>query len=120
MDLREIKDLEKEVIALRREFHMYPELGFQEHETAQRIEQYLQALGLSVRRVAGTGIESVIWGGRPGKTVLLRADMDALPIREETGLPYASRNDGVMHACSHDIQAIYAGCEEPRRCPSWQ
>ncbi len=88
---------------LRREFHMYPELGFQEKRTARRVAEELQALGLEVHTgIAETGVVAVLPGARPGPRVLLRADMDALPIQEANEVPYASRNPGVMHACGHD------------------
>ena len=88
---------------LRRDFHMNPELGYQEVRTAGIIAQELSALGLEVTTgVADTGVVSVLEGGSPGSTVLLRFDMDALPIQEETGKAYASTKSGVMHACGHD------------------
>ena len=103
MDFREeIQSLHEELITLRRDFHRHPELGFQEHRTAGIVENYLTQLGLVVRRCAGTGVIGVLTGGRPGKTVLLRCDMDALPVTEQTGLPYQSENPGVAHACGHD------------------
>lgn len=89
--------------SLRRDFHMHPELGFQEFRTAGIVARELTALGLEVTTgVGGTGVTALIEGARPGPVVLLRADMDALPIIEETGAPYASQNPGVMHACGHD------------------
>ncbi len=89
---------------LRHDLHAHPELGYEEHETARRIAEQLRELpGLDITTgVAGTGIVATMNGDAPGRCVALRADMDALPIREETGLPYASRNDGKMHACGHD------------------
>jgi amidohydrolase len=88
---------------LRRDFHMHPELGFQEFRTAGIVARELTALGLEVTTgVGGTGVVALIEGGKPGPVVLVRADMDALPIIEETGAPYASQNPGVMHACGHD------------------
>lgn len=88
---------------LRRDFHMHPELGFQEERTAARVAQVLRDLGLKVHTgIAKTGVVAVLQGGRPGKRVLLRADMDALPIQEANDVPYASRHPGVMHACGHD------------------
>lgn len=97
-----VLELKDELISLRRDFHAHPELGMQEFRTAEIIEDYLKALGLSVRRCAGTGVIGVLAGKKPGKTVMLRADIDALPVQEETGLPFASINPGVMHACGHD------------------
>lgn len=88
---------------LRRDFHMYPEIGFQETRTAGVIIRELTSLGLEVHSgVAQTGVVATIEGEHPGPVVLLRFDMDALPVQEETGAEYASRNPGVMHACGHD------------------
>lgn len=98
-------DLRQRVIELRREFHRYAEPGFEEHKTAARIEQVLDELGIPHRRVAGTGVVGVIEGATPGKTVALRADIDALNQTERTGLPFASENPGMMHACGHDAHA---------------
>lgn len=90
-------------VAFRRDLHRHPELSFQEKRTAEQIEKALAGLGIQSRRVAGTGVLAEIPGGARGlEGVALRADTDALPIREETGLEYASVNDGVMHACGHD------------------
>ena len=83
--------------------HQYPELGNQERQTAALVRRRLEELGIEYVPSAGTGTAALIRGGRPGKTVGFRADMDALPITEETGLPYASRRPGVMHACGHDF-----------------
>ncbi|HEY5258689.1 MAG TPA: M20 family metallopeptidase [Candidatus Baltobacteraceae bacterium] len=90
------------VIALRRDIHQHPELGFEEERTAGVVERELDALGIKHRRIATTGVVGVIRGKMPGRTVALRADMDALPITERTGLPYASQTPGKMHACGHD------------------
>ena len=98
----QIARYEDEVIALRRDFHRHPELGFEEHRTAGMIEAYLGDLGLETRRVAGTGVVAVLRGRRPKPVLMLRADMDALPITEENEIDYKSQNDGVMHACGHD------------------
>jgi len=89
---------------LRRQFHQIPELGYQEIETAKLIRQELDRLGIAhVDGVKGAPTATVAWIGDPTKPcVALRADIDALPIVEQTGLPYASRHDGVMHACGHD------------------
>lgn len=93
-------------IEFRRHLHAHPELSFDEHATASFIEECLAAEGIACRRIAGTGVLAEI-AGRPagGRTVVLRADIDALPISEATGLAFASRNEGVMHACGHDIHA---------------
>ncbi|MBT3392382.1 MAG: amidohydrolase [Chloroflexi bacterium] len=88
---------------LRRDFHRHPELGFQEVRTAGIVTRELNALGLEVASgIAETGVVAMIEGERPGPVVLLRFDMDALPIEEETGAEYASQTLGVMHACGHD------------------
>ena len=89
--------------SLRRDFHEHPELGFQEVRTAGIVARELQQLGLEVTTgVAKTGIVAMLEGQAPGPVILLRFDMDALPIEEQTGAAYASRNPGVMHACGHD------------------
>ena len=98
----EISALHEELVALRRDFHTHPELGLHEVRTSRIIEDYLKALGLEVRRCFNTGVIGVLEGGMPGKTVMLRSDIDALPVEEETGLPFRSENPGVMHACGHD------------------
>jgi amidohydrolase len=90
------------IIELRRAIHRRPELGFEENETAALVERELDALAIGHRRIAKTGIVARIDGGAAGRVVALRADMDALPILEKTGLPYASEIDGKMHACGHD------------------
>lgn len=97
-------DLRTQVIGWRRWLHQHPELGFQEHGTADYVEAQLRAFpNLSVSRPTPTSVLAVLKGqAGPGRTVLLRADMDALPIQEETGLPFASQHPGVMHACGHD------------------
>jgi amidohydrolase len=88
---------------LRRDFHLHPELGFQEVRTAGIVARELQNLGLEVSTGVGkTGVVAMIEGSQPGPTLLLRADMDALPILEETQTEYTSQTQGVMHACGHD------------------
>jgi amidohydrolase len=88
---------------LRRDFHRHPELGFQEVRTAGIVARELSQLGLEVTTgIAKTGVVALLEGTRPGPVVLARFDMDALPIKEETGAEYASVNPGVMHACGHD------------------
>lgn len=91
-----------EVVSLRRDFHEYPELGFSEHRTAGVVEAYLHELGIATKRVAGTGVVGIIEGSRPTPVIMLRADLDALPVQEESDLSYCSKNPGVMHACGHD------------------
>ncbi len=97
-----ISELKDETIALRRDFHAHPELGFQEFRTASVIEEYLQALGLETTRVSGTGVVALIQGRSESPVLMLRADMDALPICELRDVDYASCTEGVMHACGHD------------------
>jgi amidohydrolase len=99
---KRIEDLKGELIHLRRDFHRYPELGFKEYRTAETIENYLSKLGLDTRRMAQTGVVAVLEGAKPGPVLMLRADMDALPITEDNVLDYKSQNTGVMHACGHD------------------
>ena len=92
------------LVAIRRDLHAHPELAFEETRTAGIVAAELARLGIAHRiGVGGTGVVGEIEGGRPGPTLAIRADMDALPIHEETGLPYASTVDGKMHACGHDI-----------------
>jgi amidohydrolase len=100
----EIERNRSEVVKIRRFIHMNPELGNREFETARLVGAKLETLGLEVRRgVAKTGIVALLRGAQPGITVAVRADMDALPIQEMTGLPFKSLNAGVMHACGHDV-----------------
>ncbi|MGD8302798.1 MAG: amidohydrolase [Desulfobacterales bacterium] len=92
-----------EVIALRRDFHQYPELGDEEFQTAEKIADYLRNCDLAVQTgVNKTGVVGLLKGAEPGPTLLLRGDMDALPIKEECEVPYRSGVDGKMHACGHD------------------
>ncbi|HRN38489.1 MAG TPA: M20 family metallopeptidase, partial [Flavobacteriales bacterium] len=92
-----------DAVEVRRQLHMQPELSFQEHETGRYIAERLRGYGIETRTgIAGTGVIGVVHGAKPGPTVCLRADMDALPIQEAEGLPYRSMNPGVMHACGHD------------------
>ena len=93
----QIKD---ETIAFRRDLHMHPEASFQEFRTTDKVAAALDELGVSYRRLEPTGLIAEI--GKPGKTVALRADMDALSIQEQTGCAFKSVNDGFMHACGHD------------------
>ena len=92
-----------EVIELRRHFHRHPEVSFSEHQTSRRIGDRLKELGLELKPCpTETGVVAILDTGRPGKTVMLRADIDALPIHEESGVDFASKTDGRMHACGHD------------------
>ena len=98
-----IADFAEDLTAIRRDFHEHPELGFQEVRTAGIVAEKLRAWGIEVHEGIGkTGVVGVLKGNRPGRTIGLRADMDALPIDEQTNLPYASKTPGVMHACGHD------------------
>ena len=104
-----IKQIEGEIIALRRQLHQIPEAGFREFETSKLIAGYLESLGLEVQtQVAQTGVVGILRGAREGKTLLIRADMDALPIQEMSSHSYVSRNAGMMHACGHDIHMAIA------------
>ncbi|WP_248741175.1 M20 aminoacylase family protein [Pseudomonas sp. MWU12-2029] len=98
-----IRALEEEMIALRQHIHAYPELSFEEFATADLVAGKLSEWGYEVHRgLGGTGVVGLLRQGSGGKMIGLRADMDALPIIEQTGLPYSSRHEGVMHACGHD------------------
>lgn len=98
-----LEEIYPELIRFRRDLHMYPELSFQEVNTPQKIADYLASLGLEVKTgVGGNGVVGCLRGGKPGKTVALRADFDALPIQDEKEVEYKSRIPGVMHACGHD------------------
>ena len=103
--------VESKVIGWRRDIHQNPELGNREFETARKIVEHLEGLGFDEVRtgIAHTGVVGILKGGRPGPTIALRADMDALPVAEQTGLPFASKvkaeyngkQVSVMHACGH-------------------
>jgi amidohydrolase len=103
-------DIRERLIELRRAIHREPELAFKEEQTATRLESALHALGITdTRRVAKTGIVARIKGtDKKAPTIAIRGDIDALPIVEETGLPFASTRPGVMHACGHDVHATWA------------
>lgn len=99
----EILILKDEMIQIRRDFHQHPELSFEEKRTAGIIAKYLTDLGLKVQTgIGGTGVVGLLSSKDPGNTLLLRADMDALPIKEQNEVKYKSQNDGIMHACGHD------------------
>ena len=96
-------NIQQRLVDIRRDLHQYPELGWAETRTAARICETLDELAIPYRKgVAGTGVIADIAGRQKGPTIALRADMDALPIQEETGLAFSSKIDGVMHACAHD------------------
>ncbi len=99
----EAKKIQPYVIELRRHFHKYPEVSRNEYKTAEKIEEELSKLGLSSRRIGETGVYTEIHGtGKGKKTIVLRADIDALAVKEEHICEYTSKNEGVMHACGHD------------------
>lgn len=104
-----LNEREEEMIALRRYFHEDPEISHQEYKTADKIADFYAGKDVKVERNVGNGLGIVvtIQGNKPGKKIGLRADFDALPIMEETGLPFASQNPGVMHACGHDGHTAY-------------
>lgn len=118
----DIEIVEKKVIDWRHNFHQYPELSNREYKTAEKIAKHLKELGLEVEtKVAHTGVVALLKGDKPGKTVALRADIDALPVTERKNLPYKSEviteflgtKTGVMHACGHDAHtAILMGVAE--------
>ena len=105
------KSVLDDVVDLRRHFHKHPELSFSEQETSLYLRERLRELGLDLKTCpTETGAVAMLDTGRPGKTVMLRADIDALPIHEESGVEFASRTDGRMHACGHDAHmAILLG-----------
>ncbi len=99
----EVLKIEKNIINNRRDFHKHPELSFQEYRTSKIVAKLLKKYGLEVyEKVGKTGVVGILKGSKKGKTIALRADMDALPIQETSDLEYKSINDGVMHACGHD------------------
>jgi amidohydrolase len=96
----------QELIELRRYFHQYPEVAFSEHKTGEFIADKLKGMGYKVtEHIGGTGVLAELKGGKKGNWVLLRTDIDALPMKEETDLPFSSKNDGIMHACGHDAHS---------------
>ncbi len=97
--LKEALKIKDQIIAWRRDFHMHPELGYEEERTSKIVEEHLREWGYTIKRV-GTGIIADIGNGE--KKIALRADMDALPVQEENDVPYKSRTPGKMHACGHD------------------
>ncbi|MEN8698923.1 M20 family metallopeptidase [Bacillus infantis] len=93
----------EEMVAIRRYLHQHPELSFQEENTAKYIKEYYEKLGIEVKgNVGGNGVVAKVYAEKPGKTIALRADFDALPIQDEKDVPYKSLVPGVMHACGHD------------------
>ena len=106
--LSQAETIAEELYALRRDFHMYPERGNREFRTTAAIEAYLNACGIETKHYTETGVVGILRGDLPGDVVALRADIDALPVKEETGVDYASRNEGFMHACGHDVHTAAA------------
>jgi amidohydrolase len=106
-----VEEMKDWLVEIRRTIHMHPELGFEEVETSRLVAGWLEKFGIEVRRgVARTGVIGLLQGKEPGKTVAIRADMDALPMDEARPVPYASRVKGKMHACGHDAHvAILLG-----------
>jgi amidohydrolase len=101
--LEAVRRYQDELVTIRRDIHAHPELGLEEHRTAELVAQKLEEWGIEVHRgIGGTGVVGVLRSGNGPGAVGLRADMDALPIHEATSLPYASQNRGKMHACGHD------------------
>jgi len=98
-----IDEMKNWLVEIRRTIHMHPELGFEEVETSKFVSEWLQKFGLDVKRgMAKTGVVGLLKGRKPGRTVAIRADMDALPMDEANRVPYASQIKGKMHACGHD------------------
>ena len=110
----DILKIKKTIIETRRDFHKHPELSFQEKRTSKIVAKKLKSYGLKViKNVGKTGVIGILKGAKPGKTIAMRADMDALPIQETSNIPYKSINDGVMHACGHDAHtAMLLGAAE--------
>ena len=102
----ERKALEQKLTGFFEELHMHPELSYEEYETTERIKRELAAAGIEILQIPlKTGVTAIVRGAKPGKTYGLRCDIDALPIEEETDLPYKSKTPGKMHACGHDFHA---------------
>lgn len=100
----QLEKYKQELVDIRRDLHMYPELSNEEKRTPEIVAEYLTDLGIDVQTgVGGSGVVGRLKGGKPGKTITLRADFDALPIQDEKDVPYRSKIDGVSHACGHDI-----------------
>ncbi len=126
MEIREkaetlMEEMMENVIDWRRHLHCHPELSFEEFDTADFIAEKLRAMGYEVTcNVGGTGVTASFDSGSPGPVIAFRADMDALPILEETGLPYESDKAGIMHACGHDgHMAILLGTAHDSRTSNW-
>ncbi|HOT22004.1 MAG TPA: M20/M25/M40 family metallo-hydrolase, partial [Sedimentibacter sp.] len=106
MDIyKRIDEIFDELVQIRRDFHMHPELSQYEFRTQRKIREYLNKWGIENYTCAETGVVGIIRGKNKGKTVGIRGDIDALPIHEENDVPYRSLTPGVMHACGHDAHA---------------
>ena len=101
--LKEAETLQSELVAIRRELHRHPELGFDLPFTKAFVKQKLEEYGYQPTEMGKSGLIALVGGKNSGKTILLRADMDALPIKEEADIDYCSENDGKMHGCGHDM-----------------
>lgn len=94
----DVRESFSELVAIRRDIHKHPEAGFQERKTAALVRSKLRSYGVEHKAVCGTGTVAIVRGSKPGPTLLIRADMDALPLLEQNTIPYASRHRGMMHA----------------------
>ena len=104
-----VRELKDRVINIRRDLHRIPETAYTEKKTSAYVTDYLNNLGLEVQTgIAQYGVIGLMKTDRPGPTLMIRADMDALPLKEDTGLPFASEHEGVMHACGHDAHMAMA------------
>lgn len=103
------EEIFEQIVKWRRHFHQNPELGFQEFETNKYIRSVLKEIGArDIKSIAGTGLTALIVSQKPGPVIAIRAEMDALPVEEKTGLEFASKNPGIMHACGHDAHMAIA------------
>ncbi|MCI1944385.1 M20 metallopeptidase family protein [Clostridium luticellarii] len=100
--LDKAREIKPWMVELRRDFHMHPEPSFEEVRTSKIIDEKLREIGIKTTSTGKTGVIGILQGEKPGKVIGLRADIDALSVREDTGLPYSSKNPGYMHACGHD------------------
>jgi len=98
----QMKEVAGYAVEMRRHFHMHPESSMKEYETQKRVMEELEKMGIECFKAGGTGVVGLIKGSTPGKTIGLRADMDALERQEESDVPYKSKNEGIMHGCGHD------------------
>ena len=101
--LSEAEKISEDILSLRRSIHSEPEIGNSEFKTAEKIEAFLSGCGIETTRLTETAVMGTLRGGKDGKTVAFRADIDALPVAEKTGADFSSKNEGVMHACGHDV-----------------